>query len=85
MPARSHERLALGKVPLSRNASTASSTQADPRPWPVWPSASNEIRREPVKIFARLRDQLYGVAGSRIVPMTMIGAVLISVNVFGAR
>ena len=72
-------------MPVSRYSSTASSTQADPRPWPVWPSASSEIRRDPVKIFARLTDHAYGVAGSRMVPMTMIGVVLIWVNVSGAR
>ena len=75
----------VGRRPVSRYSSTASSTQADPRPWPVWPSALSEISRDPVKIFARLTDHEYGVAGSRMVPMTMIGAVLISVNVLGAR
>ena len=71
-------------MPLSRNASTAPSTQADPRPWPVWPSPSSEIRDEPLKIFERLTDHEYGVAGSRSVPMTMMGAVVIVV-VFATR
>ena len=51
----------------------------------MWPSPSSEIRDEPLKIFERLTDHEYGVAGSRIVPMTIIGAVVIVVVVLATR
>ena len=78
-------RFLFGVTPRIKYTSTASSTQALPRPWPVWPSASNEMSLEEVKILLRPTAQSYGVAGSRVVPMTMIGAVLIEVILFVVR
>ena len=46
-------RFFFGVLPCSKYWSTASSTQALPRPWPVWPSASSEISVDVVKILLR--------------------------------
>lgn len=51
----------------------------------MWPSASSEMSLDEVKILLRPTAQSYGVAGSRVVPMTMMGAVLIEVILFVVR
>ena len=77
-------RFFFGGLSFNRYRSTASSTQALPRPWPVWPSASSEMSVDVVKILLRPIAQSYGVAGSRVVPMMIIGVVLIEVILFVA-
>jgi hypothetical protein len=51
----------------------------------VWPSASKEIRRELFIVFCSDLAQSYGVAGSRVVPIIKMGAVLMLVILFVAR
>ncbi len=62
-----------GTAPVSRYLSMASSTELEPRLWPVWPSASREIRTDPCKYLCMESAHLYGVAGSRVVPTITIG------------
>src|SRR3954471_3955956 len=48
--------------------------QAFPVLYPVWPSPSRRSRTPESSGGARATDQANGVAGSRVVPMTTIGA-----------
>ena len=51
----------------------------------MWPSALSVISFDVLKILLRPTAHSYGVAGSPVVPMTMMGVVLIEVILFVVR
>ena len=69
-----HSRPSAGTVPSRKNASTAPSTQALPAPKEVCPSPSRATSTPDSSYSAMATDHSNGVAGSRLVPMTRMGA-----------
>src|SRR5699024_1171663 len=77
-----HSVPSFGTLPFSRYASIALSMQALPRWYAVWPSPSR-LRSTPESSWsARATACSYGVAGSRVVPTTRIGAAPLP-SIFG--
>src|SRR5262249_20788531 len=72
-----------GLTPRRRYASTAESTHELPRRYAVWPSPSYVSSVAEESWEARACAHAYGVAGSRMVPTTRIGAAPAAVMVCG--